>query len=157
MQRSRSSRTSSEIGIGFSKCRFSSTNRVSPGPWARVWSCRGHSPPLSHTGQSSGWLINRNSSTPSWAFLTLSESVVTSDFDQAHPAHPHRLHAGVVTESRDECAGPLCRGDQHLALAGSDLTPVEGERDLSLGDVRRNGVGGFSGGGPVIHRDSPPP
>ena len=32
MHRSRSSRTSSEMAMGFSKCRFSSTNRVSPGP-----------------------------------------------------------------------------------------------------------------------------
>ena len=40
-----------------------------------VWSWSGHSPPLSHTGQSSGWLRSRNSSTPSWAFLAGSESV----------------------------------------------------------------------------------
>ncbi len=33
-----------------------------------VWSCSGHSPPLSQTGQSSGWLMRRNSRTPSWAF-----------------------------------------------------------------------------------------
>ncbi len=32
MHRSRSSSTSSEMGIGFSKWRFSSTNRDSPGP-----------------------------------------------------------------------------------------------------------------------------
>ena len=32
MHRSRSSSTSSEMGTGFSKWRFSSTNRVSPGP-----------------------------------------------------------------------------------------------------------------------------
>ena len=34
MQRSRSSRTRSLIGIGLAKCRFSSTNRDSPGPKA---------------------------------------------------------------------------------------------------------------------------
>src|SRR6266545_93363 len=61
-QRSRSSRTVSEILIGFSKRRLVSMKRVSPGPWASVWSCSGHSPPLSHMGQSSGWLISRNSS-----------------------------------------------------------------------------------------------
>ncbi len=32
MQRSRSRRTRSEMGMGFSKWRFSSTNRLSPGP-----------------------------------------------------------------------------------------------------------------------------
>ncbi|MES2696705.1 MAG: hypothetical protein V4773_24770, partial [Verrucomicrobiota bacterium] len=45
---------------------------LSPGPYAMVWSCRGHSPPLSQTGQSRGWFTNRNSSTPSWAFLVVS-------------------------------------------------------------------------------------
>src|SRR6478735_535170 len=29
-----------------------------------AWFCRGHSPPLSQTGQSSGWLISRNSMIP---------------------------------------------------------------------------------------------
>ena len=72
MQRSRSSRTSSLSGIGFGKCRFSSTKRDSPGPNASVWSCSGHSPPRSHTGQSSGWLMSRNSSTPSWICFTAS-------------------------------------------------------------------------------------
>ena len=63
--------------IGFSKCRFSSTNRLSPGPYESVWSCSGHSPPLSHTGQSSGWLMRRNSRTPSCAFFVTSLSVST--------------------------------------------------------------------------------
>ena len=72
MQRSRSSSTSSLSGIGLGKWRFSSTNRDSPGPNASVWSCSGHSPPRSQTGQSSGWLMSRNSSTPSWICLTAS-------------------------------------------------------------------------------------
>ncbi len=42
-----------------------------------VWSCSGHSPPLSHTGQSSGWLTSRNSRTPSWAFWVTGEVVLT--------------------------------------------------------------------------------
>ena len=70
MQRSRSRSTRSLIGIGFSKWRFSSTKRDSPGPNASVWSWSGHSPPRSHTGQSSGWLMSRNSSTPSCALFT---------------------------------------------------------------------------------------
>ena len=36
-----------------------------------AWSCRSHSPPWSQIGQSSGWLISRNSITPSRAFLTI--------------------------------------------------------------------------------------
>src|SRR5512132_483458 len=48
-------------------------NRVSPGPWAMVWSWSGHSPPLSHMGQSSGWLISSSSRLPSWPALATSE------------------------------------------------------------------------------------
>ncbi len=66
------------MAMGFSKWRFSSTKRLSPGPYASVWSCSGHSPPLSQTGQSSGWFASRNSSTPSWAFFTFSEVVSTT-------------------------------------------------------------------------------
>ena len=63
------------MGIGFSKCRFSSTNRLSPGPWLNAWSCSGHSPPLSQTGQSSGWLARRSSSTPSCIRFTVGDWV----------------------------------------------------------------------------------
>src|SRR5262245_1364939 len=42
-----------------------------------VWSCRSHSPPWSQIGQSSGWLISRNSITPSRAFLTIGVLVLT--------------------------------------------------------------------------------
>src|SRR3546814_2917042 len=41
-----------------------------------AWSCRSHSPPWSQIGQSSGWLISRNSITPSRAFLTIGVSVL---------------------------------------------------------------------------------
>ena len=69
MQRSRSSSTRSEIGIGFAKWRFSSMYRDSRGPNARVRSWSGHSPPRSQTGQSSGWFTSRNSRIPSCTFL----------------------------------------------------------------------------------------
>src|ERR1700704_3428177 len=36
-----------------------------------AWSCRSHSPPWSQIGQSSGWLMSRNSITPSRAFFTI--------------------------------------------------------------------------------------
>ena len=77
MQRSRSRNTRSLIGIGFSKWRFSSTKRDSPGRTRSALSCNGHSPPLSHTGQSSGWLMSRNSRTPSCAFFVAADSVST--------------------------------------------------------------------------------
>ena len=38
-------------------------------PLLIAWFCSGHSPPLSQTGQSSGWLMSSSSSTPSWAFF----------------------------------------------------------------------------------------
>src|SRR5215218_667371 len=40
-----------------------------------AWSCRSHSPPWSQIGQSSGWLIKRNSITPSRAFFTIGDLV----------------------------------------------------------------------------------
>ena len=49
--------------IGFWKWRLGSVKRLLPGPQPIEMSCRGHSPPLSQTGQSSGWLTSRNSTT----------------------------------------------------------------------------------------------
>jgi hypothetical protein len=53
--------------IGFGKVRLMSMNRVSVRPDDMAWFCSGHSPPLSQTGQSSGWLISSSSITPCWA------------------------------------------------------------------------------------------
>ncbi len=63
-QRSLSSSTWLEIGTGLGNVRFGSVKRDSPCPLAIAWFCSGHSPPLSHIGQSSGWLMSRNSITP---------------------------------------------------------------------------------------------
>src|SRR6267154_4945288 len=41
-----------------------------------AWSCRSHSPPWSQIGQSSGWLMSRNSITPSRAFFTIGDLVL---------------------------------------------------------------------------------
>src|SRR5262245_27088656 len=41
-----------------------------------AWSCRSHSPPWSQIGQSSGWLISRNSITPSRALRTIGDLVL---------------------------------------------------------------------------------
>ena len=73
MQRSRSSAIAGEIGIGFSNVRFSNSIRVLPGPQRNVRSWSGHSPPLSQTGQSSGWLTRMNSSVASWPSAALAE------------------------------------------------------------------------------------
>ena len=66
MQRSRSSAISGEIGIGLSKVRFGKCIRVEPGPKRKVRSWSGHSPPLSQSGQSSGWLRRMNSRIAFW-------------------------------------------------------------------------------------------
>src|SRR5436305_10012642 len=54
MQRSRSIATSGESSSGLRKWRLGSMKRERPPPQPKVMSCSGHSPPLSHTGQSSG-------------------------------------------------------------------------------------------------------
>ena len=78
MQRSRSIAISGESAIGLGKLRLSSTKRLRPGPQPKAMSCSGHSPPLSHTGQSSGWLTSRNSTTAFCAPLTRSVCVYTT-------------------------------------------------------------------------------
>ncbi|CAM5610745.1 hypothetical protein SCALM49S_08424 [Streptomyces californicus] len=73
--RSRSSRTWVEIGTGFSKVRFFPSNRESAPPCDIAWFWSGHSPPLSQTGQSSGWLISSSSITPFCAFSATGEVI----------------------------------------------------------------------------------
>ena len=70
MQRSRSIAIVGDSSSGFLKCRLGSMKRDVPGPQPYVMSCSGHSPPLSHTGQSSGWLMSRNSTTARCASCT---------------------------------------------------------------------------------------
>ena len=53
--------------MGLGKVRLMSSKRVSTRPLDIAWFCSGHSPPLSQTGQSSGWLISSSSITPCWA------------------------------------------------------------------------------------------
>src|SRR3984885_14697566 len=118
MQRSRSIATSGESSSGLRKWRLGSTKREWPPPQPKVMSCSGHSPPLSQTGQSSGWLISRNSTTERWASLTRSAWVSPPvldggrtaglelgnplDFDQAHAAGTDRLaEFGLVAEDGD--------------------------------------------------------
>jgi hypothetical protein len=73
MQRSRSSAIAGESGIGFSSVRFGKVIRLEPGPQRNVRSWSGHSPPLSQTGQSSGWLTRMNSSVAFWPCAALAE------------------------------------------------------------------------------------
>ena len=70
MQRSRSIAISGDSSSGLRKWRLGSMKRDVPGPQPYVMSCSGHSPPLSQTGQSSGWLMSRNSTTARCASCT---------------------------------------------------------------------------------------
>ena len=74
-QRSRSSSTWVLIRIGLAKVRLVSVNRLLAWPLAIAWFCSGHSPPLSQTGQSSGWLISSSSITPRCAFSATGEVI----------------------------------------------------------------------------------
>ena len=61
---------SGERASGLAKWRLGSMKRDRPPPQPKEMSCSGHSPPLSQTGQSSGWLMSRNSTTASCASAT---------------------------------------------------------------------------------------
>jgi hypothetical protein len=50
-----------------------SSKRVSTRPLDIAWFCSGLPPPLSQTGQSSGWLISSSSITPCWALSAAAE------------------------------------------------------------------------------------
>ena len=69
---------SGESASGFWKWRLGSMKRERPPPQPIEMSCSGHSPPLSQTGQSSGWLMSRNSTTACWASRTRSVWVWTT-------------------------------------------------------------------------------
>src|SRR5205085_6518791 len=59
-------------------------------PYAIAGSCRPHSPPWSQTGQSSGWLISRNSITPSRALRTIGDLVLTTGGSPFGPGRQSR-------------------------------------------------------------------
>src|ERR1700733_12003472 len=59
-------------------------------PYAIAWSCRSPSPPWSQIGQSSGWLISRNSIVPLRAFFTIGERVEISGGSPFGPGRQSR-------------------------------------------------------------------
>src|SRR6478609_8292279 len=121
--RSRSSRTWAEMLIGLGKVRLMpprSANRLSPRPLLIAWFWRGHSPPLSQTGQSSGWLMSRNSMMPCCALSATS----------------------VVAEARDLHPDLLGGADDQRVLGDADLDAVDGQGDQAGVDLLRRLVGG---------------
>ncbi len=74
-------RSSSKVTLGPKRVRFgltffSSINRLCPRPCLDENSCKVHSPAWSQIGQSSGWLISRNSVIASRDSKALGESVL---------------------------------------------------------------------------------
>ncbi len=53
----------------------------------------------------------------------------TGHLDEAHPAHPDRLHPRVVAKTGNEDPGPFGRLDNELSLACLHDPPVDGDRD----------------------------
>ena len=147
-QRSRSSSTWVEMLIGFGKVRLTSSKRDSARPLLIAWFCSGHSPPLSQTGQSSGWLMSSSSMTPccalsatgevSWVLTTMPSETVDGagrqrlglalDLDQALPAGADRVEQRVVAEPRDLDADQLGGADDQGALGHLHLEAVDGQR-----------------------------
>lgn len=155
--RSRSSSTWVEMGTGFSNVRFFPSKRESAPPCDIAWFCRGHSPPLSQTGQSSGWLMSRSSITPFWAFSATGEliwdfttmpsvQVIVQEaiglrWPSTSTMHcrrgADRVEERVVAEARDLDAQELGGADDEGALGHADLDAVDRERDEVLGRNRR--------------------
>ena len=96
MQRSASSVMRGPSSTFFGFFTFSSRKRDSPWPNSTENSWRRHSPAWSQIGQSSGWLISRNSSTPLRASSTIGEPVRTpmpSATSCAHEICGRGIHA----------------------------------------------------------------
>ena len=93
-----------------------------------AWSCRSHSPPWSQIGQSSGWLISRNSITPSRAFFTVGDLVETSG---GSPFGPGRQSRTPQAQLAIGLGRALDLDEAHAAIAGDREPLMEAEaRDL---------------------------
>src|SRR3979490_2983362 len=89
-----------------------------------AWSCRSHSPPWSQIGQSSGWLMSRNSITPSRAFLTSVDLVLTSG---GSPLGPGRQSRTPQAQLATGFGGPFGSTTAHRRVAGDRQALAEAE------------------------------
>jgi hypothetical protein len=76
-----------------------------------AWSCKSHSPPWSQIGQSSGWLISRNSITPSRAFLTMG---VLVNISGGSPLGPGRRSLTDMAQLACGLGGPPFTSTRHM-------------------------------------------
>lgn len=94
-----------------STARLFSAKREESVPKAIAWSCRSHSPPWSQIGQSSGWLMSRNSITPSRAFLTIGDLVETTG---GSPFGPGRRSRTPMAQEACGFGGPPFTSTRHM-------------------------------------------
>src|SRR6266568_980973 len=139
-----------ESGIGFLKWRRGPSMRLIGYPWRNVKSCSGHSPPLSQTWQSSGWLTSSNSRISAractavavWVFTTMPSAtghdlagvalvpqgvvlVLAVEVAERGIDDPARRVAKAT-----EAAAVLQRVRDPAEVVELDLRPVVGEDDL---------------------------
>ncbi len=115
MQRSRSSEIVGEIGIGLSNVRLGKCIRVEPGPKRKVRSWSGHSPPLSQSGQSSGWFRRMNSRIACWpsaacALVAAERSAIPSCAVSVHAAWSFGIPSTSHRHIRQAPTGGPSRG-----------------------------------------------
>src|SRR4030088_854506 len=93
-----------------------------------AWSCRSHSPPWSQIGQSSGWLMSRNSITPSRAFFTSLDLVLTSG---ASPLGPGRQSRTAQAQLATGLGEPLSSTRHMRQLPAIDRRSWKQKRGIS--------------------------
>src|SRR5271166_5116222 len=76
-----------------------------------AWSCRSHSPPWSQIGQSSGWLMSRNSITPRRPLRTIGEFVSTTG---GSPFGPGRRSFTGMAQETVGFGGPPFTSTRHI-------------------------------------------
>src|SRR6185503_19870258 len=108
-----------------------------------AWSCRSHSPPWSQIGQSSGWLMSRNSITPSRAFFTMGVRVLTTGGSPLGPGRQSRtLQAQLATG-----LGEPTSSTKHMRqLPAIDSRSWKQKRGISAPAASQAGSRVYSGG-----------
>src|SRR5258708_11176600 len=93
-----------------------------------AWSCRSHSPPWSQIGQSGGWLMSSNSITPSRAFFTSLDLVLTSG---ASPLGPGRQSRTAQAQLATGLGEPLSSTRHMRQLPAIDSRSWKQKRGIS--------------------------
>ena len=149
----------SRSGSAWGRCAWRPSKRDSPRPLDIAWFCSGHSPPLSQTGQSSGWLIEqqlhdaraapcRRPAEVSWVVTTMPSATVVVQEASGFGAGPRprpgtagRRRPGRAAGGRRTAgsAMPSCSAARmtSVPLGTRDLDAVDGQRDEVVAAARR--------------------